>query len=127
GRPSSQARFDEVLRIADLGKAARRRVSTYSRGMKQRLSIAQAMLGMPDLLVLDEPTDALDPPQIHRLREVLRRYAETGRTVLLSSHLLSEVEQTCTHIVVMHLGELVAAGSVEEVISVDGEATFHVD
>ena len=72
-----------------------RRVGTYSQGMRQRLAIAQAMLGLPDLLVLDEPTNGLDPPQIHAMREVLRRYAADGRTVLVSSHLLAEVEQTC--------------------------------
>src|SRR5947208_1213450 len=83
--------------------------------MRQRLSIAQAMLGLPELIVLDEPTNRLDPPQIHQMREVLRRYAATGRTVIVSSHLLAEVEQTCTHVVVMHRGRLVAAGSVAEV------------
>ena len=83
--------------------------------MKQRLAIAQAMLGLPELLVLDEPTNGLDPPQIAEMREVLQRYAETGRTVIVSSHLLAEVEQTCTHVVVMHKGRLIAAGSVAEV------------
>jgi ABC-2 type transport system ATP-binding protein len=73
------------------------------------------MLGLPELLVLDEPTNGLDPPQIAEMREVLTAYAETGRTVVVSSHLLSEVEQTCTHVVVMHKGKLVAAGSVAEV------------
>ena len=80
--------------------------------MRQRLAIAQAMLGLPDLLVLDEPTNGLDPPQIREMREVLRRYAATGRTVVVSSHLLSEVEQTCDHVVVMHQGRLVAQGAV---------------
>ncbi|MGP4018836.1 alpha/beta fold hydrolase [Saccharopolyspora sp. 5N708] len=127
GRPMLQARFDEVLQIAGLGTAARRRVRTYSQGMKQRLAIAQAMLGLPELLVLDEPTNGLDPPQIHQMREILRRYAATDRAVLVSSHLLAEVEQTCTHVVVMHNGRLVAAGSVAEIVSVDGEATFRVD
>ena len=73
------------------------------------------MLGLPELLVLDEPTNGLDPLQIAEMREVLRRYAETGRTVLISSHLLAEVEQTCSHVVVMHNGKLVAAGSVAEI------------
>ena len=76
--------------------------------MKQRLAIAQAMLGLPELLVLDEPTDGLDPPQIAEMRRVLRRYATDGRAVLVSSHLLAEVEQTCTHVVVMHKGGIVA-------------------
>jgi ABC-2 type transport system ATP-binding protein len=94
--------------------------------MRQRLAIAQSMLGLPDLLVLDEPTNGLDPPQIRDMREVLRRYAASGRTVLVSSHLLAEVEQTCSHVVVMHLGKLVAAGEVDEIVT-GGETSFRVD
>ena len=70
--------------------------------------------------MLDEPTNGLDPPQIAEMREVLQRYAETGRTVVVSSHLLAEVEQTCTHVVVMHKGRLVAAGSVAEIAGSGG-------
>ena len=92
------------LAVAGLDAALDRRVRSYSRGMSQRLAIAQAMLGLPDLLVLDEPMNGLDPPQIREMREVLLRYAAGGRTVILSSHLLGEVEQTCTHLVVMHRG-----------------------
>jgi ABC-2 type transport system ATP-binding protein len=88
--------------------------------MKQRLGIAQAMLGLPEVLVLDEPTNGLDPPQIAEMREVLQSYAATGRTVIVSSHLLAEVEQTCTHVVVMHRGVLVAAGSVAEIAGAGG-------
>ena len=84
--------------------------------MKQRLAIAQAMLGLPDLLVLDEPTDGLDPPQIAEMRKVLKRYATDGRAVLVSSHLLAEVEQTCTDVVVMHKGLVVATGPVDEIV-----------
>ncbi len=84
--------------------------------MRQRLAIAQAMLGLPELLVLDEPTDGLDPPQIAEMRRVLRRYATGGRAVLVSSHLLAEVEQTCTHAVVVTKGQIVASGPVEEII-----------
>ncbi|MFI9814409.1 alpha/beta fold hydrolase [Saccharothrix variisporea] len=127
GRPVEQAHFDEALEIAGLGGAVHRKVRTYSQGMRQRLAIAQAMLGLPDLLVLDEPTNGLDPPQIHQMREVLRRYAAAGRTVLVSSHLLAEVEQTCSHVVVMHKGTLVAAGPVEEIATGGGEASFRVD
>jgi ABC-2 type transport system ATP-binding protein len=127
GRPAAQAHVAESLEIAGLGDAVHRRVRTYSQGMRQRLAIAQAMLGLPDLLVLDEPNNGLDPPQIHQMREVLRRYAATGRTVLVSSHLLAEVEQTCDHVVVMHRGRLVAAGSVEVIVAGGGEATFRVD
>ncbi|WP_045878440.1 alpha/beta fold hydrolase [Pseudofrankia sp. DC12] len=116
GRPAQDAQFDTALEIAGLGTSVERRVRTYSQGMRQRLAIAQAMLGLPELLVLDEPTNGLDPPQIAEMREVLRRYAATGRTVVISSHLLAEVEQTCTHVVVMHKGKLVAAGSVAEIV-----------
>ncbi|WP_235022813.1 alpha/beta fold hydrolase [Amycolatopsis alkalitolerans] len=127
GRPADKAHFAEALEIAGLGNAVHRKVRTYSQGMRQRLAIAQAMLGLPELLVLDEPTNGLDPPQIHQMREVLRRYAATGRTVLVSSHLLAEVEQTCTHVVVMHRGRLVASGEVGDIAAAGGEATFRVD
>jgi ABC-2 type transport system ATP-binding protein len=127
GRPPEQARFEEALEIAGLGDAVRRRVGTYSQGMRQRLAIAQAMLGLPDLLVLDEPTNGLDPPQIRDMRDVLRGYAAGGRTVLVSSHLLTEVEQTCTHVVVMHQGRLVADGDVREIVGGGGETSFRVD
>ncbi|SED20455.1 ABC-2 type transport system ATP-binding protein [Amycolatopsis tolypomycina] len=127
GRPAEKAHFAEALEIAGLGNAVERRVRTYSQGMRQRLAIAQAMLGLPELMVLDEPTNGLDPPQIHQMREVLKRYAATGRTVVVSSHLLAEVEQTCTHVVVMHRGSLVAAGEVGELAAAGGEATFRVD
>jgi ABC-2 type transport system ATP-binding protein len=120
GRPTADAGVDEALEIAGLGHAVNRRVGTYSQGMRQRLAIAQAMLGKPDLLVLDEPTNGLDPPQIHAMREVLREYAARGATVLISSHLLAEVEQTCSHVVVMHRGRLVAAGSVAEIVAAAG-------
>jgi ABC-2 type transport system ATP-binding protein len=115
GRPAADAHLEEVLRIAGLGDALARAVRTYSQGMRQRLALAQAMLGMPDLLILDEPTNGLDPPQIREMREVMTRYAADGRTVIVSSHLLSEVEQCCTHLVVMDRGRLVRAGEVGEI------------
>jgi ABC-2 type transport system ATP-binding protein len=116
GRPMADAHFEEALEIAGLGESIHRKVKAYSHGMKQRLAIAQAMLGLPELLVLDEPTDGLDPPQIAEMRKVLRRYATDGRAVLVSSHLLAEVEQTCTHVVVMHKGLVVASGPVDEIV-----------
>ncbi|MFF4246937.1 alpha/beta fold hydrolase [Streptomyces sp. NPDC001822] len=115
GRPAGDAHIDEALEIAGLGDALARAVRTYSQGMRQRLAIAQAMLGMPDLLILDEPTNGLDPPQIREMRDVMIRYAAGGRTVIVSSHLLSEVEQSCTHLVVMDRGRLVQAGPVAEI------------
>ncbi|MER5506101.1 CocE/NonD family hydrolase [Streptomyces sp. NPDC002766] len=116
GRPAEDAHLDEALEIAGLGDALARAVRTYSQGMRQRLAIAQAMLGLPDLLILDEPTNGLDPPQIREMREVMIRYAAAGRTVIVSSHLLAEVEQSCTHLVVMDRGRLVQAGPVGEII-----------
>ncbi|MEU7069499.1 CocE/NonD family hydrolase [Streptomyces narbonensis] len=115
GRPADDAHVDDALRIANLGSALERAVRTYSQGMRQRLAIAQAMLGLPDLLILDEPTNGLDPPQIREMREVMIRYAAEGRTVIVSSHLLAEVEQSCTHLVVMDRGQLVQAGPVAEI------------
>ena len=127
GRPPEDAAIDEALAIAGLGAAVHRRVATYSHGMRQRLAIAQAMLGRPDLLILDEPTNGLDPPQIHAMREVLRDHASRGATVLVSSHLLAEVEQICSHVVVMHRGRLVAAGTVADIIAGTGTVSFTVD
>jgi ABC-2 type transport system ATP-binding protein len=126
GRSEADARLEEVLDIAGLGEAIHRGVKTYSHGMKQRLAVAQAMLGMPDLLVLDEPTDGLDPPQIAEMRRVLRRYATDGRAVLVSSHLLAEVEQTCTDVVVVHKGEVAAAGPVDEIVGDSPSVQFDV-
>jgi ABC-2 type transport system ATP-binding protein len=116
GRPPEDAHLEEALEIAGLtDEALARAVRTYSQGMRQRLALAQAMLGLPDLLILDEPTNGLDPPQIREMREVMIRYAAAGRTVIVSSHLLAEVEQSCTHLVVMDRGRLVQAGPVGEI------------
>jgi ABC-2 type transport system ATP-binding protein len=113
--------FDEAVAITDLGSALEKKVRSYSQGMRQRLAIAQAMLGLPDLLVLDEPTNGLDPQQIKAMRDVLKDYAKTGRTVIVSSHLLSEVEQTCTHVVLMHRGKLIAAGTMKKILTKAGK------
>jgi ABC-2 type transport system ATP-binding protein len=120
GRPAADAHLEEALEVAGLGSAIDKPVRRYSQGMRQRVAIAQAMLGLPDLLVLDEPTNGLDPPQIHAMREVLRSYAATGRTVIVSSHLLAEIEQTCSHVVVMAKGRKIAQGTVEEIIGTGG-------
>ncbi|MGC1214528.1 MAG: ATP-binding cassette domain-containing protein, partial [Micromonospora sp.] len=126
GRPWEDAHFDEALEIAGLGASVHRRTKNYSHGMRQRLAIAQAMLGLPELLVLDEPTDGLDPPQIAEMRRVLQRYATDGRAVLVSSHLLAEVEQTCTHAVVVNKGRIVASGPVEEIVGESPSVLFEV-
>ena len=127
GRPPEDAHLHEALAIAGLGSGIDRKVRSYSQGMRQRLAIAQAMLGLPEVLVLDEPTNGLDPPQIMAMRAVLRDYAATGRAVLVSSHLLDEVEQTCSHVVVMHRGKVVAAGTVADIVSADGRVMLAVN
>ncbi len=108
------SRADEVLRIVDLDeKAGARRVGGYSMGMRQRLHLAAALLGDPAILILDEPANGLDPQGIRWLRETLRGLAKEGRTVLVSSHVLSEVAQTADDVVVIAKGRLVDQGPVE--------------
>jgi ABC-2 type transport system ATP-binding protein len=119
GRPLQEAHLDEAMQIAGLGAAIDRKVRGYSHGMLQRLGIAQAMLGLPALLILDEPTNGLDPPQIKAMRAVLADYTAAGRTVVISSHLLSEVEHTCSHVVVMDQGKVVLTGAVDELTASD--------
>ena len=104
--------IDEALATVDLTQAADRLVRTYSSGMKQRLGIAQALLGNPELLILDEPTNGLDPAGIHEIRELIRGLpSRRGVTVFLSSHLLSEVEQVATHLAIISSGELKFQGT----------------
>ncbi len=117
GRPQEEAHLEEALVVADLGVAIDRPVRSYSQGMRQRLGIAQAMLGLPEVLLLDEPTNGLDPPQIRNLRHVLADYVAAGRTVVVSSHLLAEVEQTCSHVVVMHRGRVLLTGAVADLLA----------
>jgi ABC-2 type transport system ATP-binding protein len=102
------ARVDEVLEEVELTRAARRRVGGYSLGMRQRLSVAGALLGTPGLLVLDEPANGLDPEGIRWLREFLRSFAAGGGTVLISSHVLAEVAQLADEVVIIHHGRLIA-------------------
>jgi ABC-2 type transport system ATP-binding protein len=127
GQKLPEAHLEDALAIADLGDAIRRRYRTYSHGMRQRLGIAQALLGRPELLVLDEPTSGLDPQQMREIRELVGRVAAQGTTVVLSSHLLSEVEQVCDHVAVMNRGTLVQAGSVSELTGAVTTAYLEVD
>jgi ABC-2 type transport system ATP-binding protein len=110
--PSS--RVEEVLALVELDAAAERRVKTYSLGMRQRLGLAAALLGDPELLVLDEPANGLDPAGVHWLRGFLRQFAEQGRTVLVSSHILAEVAQTVDEVVILNRGRRVASGRLDE-------------
>jgi ABC-2 type transport system ATP-binding protein len=121
------ADLDQALAIADLGAAIDRKVKTYSQGMRQRLGLARVLLGQPEVLVLDEPTNGLDPGEMREVRQLVRRVAEAGSTVLFSSHVLAEVEQICTHAVVMDKGRLVAAGSVSDLIGASGTVYLEVD
>ena len=122
------ADVDGALAVAGLGRVVERAVKTYSHGMRQRLGIARALLGRPELLVLDEPTTGLDPQEIREVRRLLNRLGEQGSTVLLSSHLLAEVEQSCSHVVVVDRGHVVATGSVAEIMGpVANTAYLEVD
>jgi ABC-2 type transport system ATP-binding protein len=109
-----RSRVEEVLALVGLERAAGRRVGTYSTGMRQRLGLAAAVLGDPQILVLDEPLNGLDPQGIRWLRTFLRERAASGKTVLLSSHVLSEAAQTVDDVVVIHTGRLVRQGSIDE-------------
>jgi ABC-2 type transport system ATP-binding protein len=110
------ARVNEVLEHVGLADAADRRVRGYSMGMRQRLAIAAALLGDPKVLILDEPTNGLDPPGIRWIRDLLRYEAGRGRAVLVSSHLLAEVAQSVDDVVIIANGKLRASGSLEEVL-----------
>jgi len=108
------SRVEEVLELVELRNAAGRRVRTYSLGMRQRLGVAAALLGDPDLLVLDEPSNGLDPAGVRWLRTFLRGLAAKGRSVLVSSHLLAEVAQTVDQVLIIDHGRLLAQGSLNE-------------
>jgi ABC-2 type transport system ATP-binding protein len=105
---------DEVLALVELTSAAKRRVKGYSLGMRQRLGLAAALLGNPDLLVLDEPANGLDPEGVRWLRDFLRNFASGGRTVLVSSHVLAEVAQTVDQVLIINHGRLVTESSLED-------------
>ncbi len=119
----ANARVDQVLAEVDLSDAARRRVGGYSLGMRQRLSVAAALLGEPELLVLDEPANGLDPEGIRWLRNFLRSFADGGGTVFVSSHVLAEVSQLADEVVIIHRGKLVAHQPVVELIAQAAGAT----
>ena len=116
-----------ALAIAGLGDAVHRKVRTYSQGMKQRLGLARLLLGRPELLVLDEPTNGLDPGEIREIRDLITRITAEGATVLLSSHHLNEVEQTCSDVLVMDRGRLVTTGPVRTIVGTARSALVEVD
>ena len=123
----SRKRIDEVLEIVSLKGRQRDRVRTYSMGMKQRLGLAIALLHDPDLLILDEPANGLDPAGIVEMRDLLRELAASGKTVFISSHVLSEVQQICTRVAIINHGRLVRVAPVAELIQAPGEYEVKVD
>ena len=112
-----RSRVEEVLALVELTAAAKRRVKGYSLGMRQRLGLATALLGDPEVLVLDEPANGLDPAGVRWLRDLLRSLAAEGRTILVSSHVLAEVAQTVDRVVIIHRGKLIQQASIAEVLA----------
>lgn len=110
----SKSKVDEKLEIVGLLDRKDSKFKTYSLGMKQRLAIASALLNDPEILILDEPTNGLDPQGIHQIREIIRKIAATGTTILLASHLLDEVEKVCSHVVIIRKGIKLYSGRVDE-------------
>lgn len=114
------SKIDEKLEIVGLLERKNSKFSNYSLGMKQRLAIASALLNDPEILILDEPTNGLDPQGIHQIRTLIKQIASEGTTILLASHLLDEVEKVCSHVVVLRKGEKLYSGRVDEMISSHG-------
>ncbi len=112
--------IEKTLEIVGLDDRKHSKFSTFSLGMKQRLAIASALLNDPEILILDEPTNGLDPQGIHQIREIIKDISQQGTTILLASHLLDEVEKVCTHVVVLSKGVNLFSGRVDELISSHG-------
>ena len=120
-------RIDAVLETVGLAGRQRDRVKSYSLGMKQRLGLAVALLNDPDLLILDEPANGLDPAGVVEMRDLLRGLAAQGKTIFISSHVLSEVQQICSRVAIINLGELVKVATVDELLASHGEFRVSVD
>jgi len=114
------SKVNEKLKLVGLIERKHSKFKTYSLGMKQRLAIASALLNDPDILILDEPTNGLDPQGIHQIRELIRTIAGNGTTILLASHLLDEVEKVCSHVVILRKGEKLYSGSVDGIVASHG-------
>lgn len=112
-----QDKIEEKLEIVGLLERKNSKFSTYSLGMKQRLAIASALLNDPEILILDEPTNGLDPQGIHQIREIIKKIASQGTTILLASHLLDEVEKVCSHVIILRKGEKLYSGPVDEMLT----------
>ena len=119
-RREADQRIDRLLRLVELEPARRRLIKTYSKGMQQRVGIAQALINDPDLLVLDEPTSGLDPLGRMKVREIIQRLKNDGKTVFFSSHELGEVETVCDRVAIINQGELKALGRVDDLVAQHG-------
>ena len=115
-RIEADTRIDAALELVDLKAARSRQIRTYSKGMQQRVGLAQALINDPDLIILDEPTSGLDPVGRMKIREIIQRLKQSGKTVFFSSHELGEVETVCDRVAILHQGELKLEGAVEELI-----------
>ncbi len=109
--------ISRVLEMVDLNKRKNSKFSTYSLGMKQRLAIASCLLGNPKVLVFDEPTNGLDPVGIAEIRDLMKNLYSEGKTIIMASHLLDEVEKVCTHVAILRKGDLITSGQVNEILS----------
>ncbi|MEM9142601.1 MAG: ATP-binding cassette domain-containing protein [Bacteroidota bacterium] len=121
------AKIEEKLELVGLLDRKNSKFRTYSLGMKQRLAIASALLNDPEILILDEPTNGLDPQGIHQIREIIKKIAAEGTTILLASHLLDEVEKVCTHVVILRKGEKLYSGSVDGMLASHGFFELQAD
>ena len=120
-------KINEKLKLVGLLDRKNHTFKSFSLGMKQRLAIASALLNDPEILILDEPTNGLDPQGIHQIREIIKNIASEGTTILLASHLLDEVEKVCTHVIILRNGKSLYSGSVENMISSHGFFTLQSD
>lgn len=116
----STDKIEEKLELVGLLDRKNSKFKTYSLGMKQRLAIASALLNDPEILILDEPTNGLDPQGIHQIREIIKKVASQGTTILLASHLLDEVEKVCSHVVILRKGEKLYSGRVDDMLATHG-------
>lgn len=123
----SYDKIQEKLELVGLWDRKDSTFKTYSLGMKQRLAIASALLNDPEILILDEPTNGLDPKGIHQIREIIKRVAADGTTILLASHLLDEVEKVCSHVIILRKGEGIYSGPVDGMLATHGYFELRAD
>jgi ABC-2 type transport system ATP-binding protein len=121
------SKIEEKLKVVNLYERRNSKFSTFSLGMKQRLAIASALLNDPEILILDEPTNGLDPQGIHEIRIIIKEIAQNGTTILLASHLLDEVEKVCSHVVVIREGIKLYSGTVDEMVASHGLFELKID